>query len=154
MATVPWGDLLRSLGRRGKGSTILATSRTPESGAPTLNIHILPVLNSRPPFLDHSLPSLTSHLHNVPGDNVPSLDPLDCLAVSPVDFPHLGFIFLQSLNGILCITLLEGRGGGEEGHQREEGCRRGGDWPGRIRGRGQSPRRNRDRTEEEQVMQP
>lgn len=76
MATVPWGDLLRSLGRRGKDSTTLATSWTPESEAPTPNIHILSALSSRLPSLHRSFPSLTSHLHNVPGDNVPSLDSL------------------------------------------------------------------------------
>lgn len=76
LATVPWGDLLRSRRRKSKGSAIPAPSRTAESGAPTLPVHILLASRSRPPYLDHSLPSLTSHLHDVPGDNVPSLDPL------------------------------------------------------------------------------
>ena len=62
------------------------------------------------PILDHSFPSLTSHLHDVSRNNIPSFDPLYCLAVSPVDLPHLGFIFLQSLDGILCIPLLGGIG--------------------------------------------
>lgn len=78
------------------------------------------------PIPDHSFPSLTSHFHNVPGDNVPGLDPLHRLAVGPVDFPHLGFVFFQSLNGILCITFLGVQGGGQEDHHKEEGCGGGG----------------------------
>lgn len=74
MAMVPWGDLLRSLRRRSKDSTIPATSQTAESAPPTVGI--LSASKSGPPFLDHSLPSLTGHLHDVPGDNVPSLYPL------------------------------------------------------------------------------
>lgn len=74
MAMVPWGDLLRSLRRRSKDSTIPLPPRQQNQPPPATGI--LSASKSRPPFLDHSLPSLTGHLHDVPGDNVPSLYPL------------------------------------------------------------------------------
>lgn len=51
---------------------------------------------------------LTCHLHYVSWDDVSGFDPLDGLAVYAEHLPHLGFIFFQSLNGILGIPLLHG----------------------------------------------
>lgn len=53
--------------------------------------------------------ALTSHLHDVPRDDVPSLDPLHRLSVSPIDLPHLRFIFFQRLDGVLCVPFLRRR---------------------------------------------
>lgn len=50
--------------------------------------------------------NLTCHLHDVPGHDVPGLDSLDTLPVLAVYLPHLGFVLLQSFNGVFCISLL------------------------------------------------
>lgn len=49
---------------------------------------------------------LTGNLHDVTRDDLSGLDPLHTLSVSSVDFTHLRFILLQSLDGALSITLL------------------------------------------------
>lgn len=50
---------------------------------------------------------LTSDFHNVSRNNVSGSDSLDALLVLSVHLAHLWLVLLQSLNGILCITLLE-----------------------------------------------
>ena len=59
---------------------------------------------------------LTGHLGDVPRHEVPGLDALHGLAVGSVHLAHLRLVFLQRLDGVLCIALLWGDGGrGEEG---------------------------------------
>lgn len=49
---------------------------------------------------------LTGHLHNISRDNFSGLDHLHTLSVRTVNLAHLRLIFLESLNGIFCVTLL------------------------------------------------
>lgn len=56
-----------------------------------------------------ALVSLTRHLHDVSGNDVAGFDPLHGLAVHAVDLPHLGFVLLQGLDGVLSIPLLQRR---------------------------------------------
>lgn len=51
--------------------------------------------------------SLTRHLHDVSGNDVPSFDSLDGLAVHAVNLSHFWFVLLQSLDGVLSIPLLQ-----------------------------------------------
>lgn len=51
--------------------------------------------------------SLTRHLHDVSGNDVPSFDSLDGFAVHAVNLPHFWFVLLQSLDGVLSIPLLQ-----------------------------------------------
>lgn len=78
MDPVPWDNLLRSLEEKQRlhHPGDLLHMRIRSWPASTCNIHILVASNSRPPILDHSPLSLTSHFHNVSRDNVPSLDSL------------------------------------------------------------------------------
>lgn len=46
---------------------------------------------------------------------------MHCLAVSPVDLPHLWLILLQGLDGILCVPLLRRQGGGGMVMHRRQG---------------------------------
>lgn len=50
---------------------------------------------------------LTRNFNNISRDNVSCSDPLDTLLVLTVHLSHLWFILLQSLDGVLCVTLLE-----------------------------------------------
>lgn len=50
---------------------------------------------------------LTSNFNNVSRNDVSCSDPLHALLVLTVHLSHLWFILFQSLNGVLCITLLE-----------------------------------------------
>lgn len=52
---------------------------------------------------------LTCHLYNVPWHNVSGFDSLDTLPVLAVHFPHLWLVFLESFNGIFCISLLNNK---------------------------------------------
>lgn len=53
--------------------------------------------------------SLTRHLHDVSGNDVPSFDSLHGLAVHAVNLSHFWFVLLQSLDGVLSIPLLQRR---------------------------------------------
>lgn len=50
--------------------------------------------------------ALTGNLHDVSRDDVSGTDPLNTLLVLTVNFPHLRLVLLQSLDGVLCVTLL------------------------------------------------
>lgn len=79
VATVPWGDLLRSLGRRSKDSSSLATSWTPEAQPPP------PADTSSWPRTQ-GLPSWTARSHHSPATSTMSPGTMSRALILCTDF--------------------------------------------------------------------